>query len=118
VLLIIALLPGEGLESFQKSNKVFYVLFSDNSLHFFSFGVLAWFLCYVYCRVRRVRWPYFRAFVVSVAYGLFIELIQIWIPYRFFSLADLAMDVAGALVALGLYFVFFSEKGTVTFFQG
>ena len=60
--------------------------------------------------VARLAWPVISALWVALAmmvFGLLIEVIQVPLPYRDFSLLDLAADVAG--VALGLvlgHFVF------------
>lgn len=110
LLLVGASVPTEGFRKFQDANVLFSVLFSDYALHFFGFGIMAWLLCYGYHRVKKIRWPYFRAGIVSVAYGFFIELVHILLPYRAFALVDLAMDAAGVLFALVLYFLFLGKK--------
>lgn len=41
--------------------------------------------------------------VFTVSYGLFVELLQLTVPYRSFSALDLLANAAGVLVALGCY---------------
>jgi VanZ family protein len=50
--------------------------------------------------------PYFRAGFFAVAYGLFIELVQVPLPYRHFSLMDLAVDAAGIVAGLIVFYLF------------
>lgn len=41
--------------------------------------------------------------VFTVAYGLFVESLQLAVPYRSFSTADLLANAVGVLVAAGCY---------------
>jgi len=105
-LLVGAMIPGTDFFKLQKANKMFSVLLSDNAFHFFSFGILAWLLCYGYHRAKLSRMPYLRACFFTLAYGLFIELVQIPLPYRFFSVKDLAVDAVGIGVGLFGFYIF------------
>lgn len=111
------MIPERDLMNFRKPHMIFDLLLSDQSFHFFSFGILAWLLCYGYSRTKWSRMPYFRAGFFSAAYGVFIELVQVPLPYRHFSVMDFAVDVAGILLGL---FVFYMFKKLVpgTFLQG
>ena len=100
------MVPGNGFFRFQKANKMFSVLLSDNAFHFFGFGVLAWLLCYGYHRAKLSRMPYVRAGFFTLAYGLFIEFVQIFLPYRSFSMKDFAVDAAGIVVGLFGFYIF------------
>lgn len=56
--------------------------------------------------LARLAWPELKAAwpaVALLAYGLGIELVQAGLPYREFSLADLAADGAGIAVGLALW---------------
>jgi VanZ family protein len=117
LLLAGAMIPGADFLNLQKSNKILSVLFSNYTFHFFGFAILAWLLCYGYHRAKWSRMPYVRAGFFSLAYGLFIELVQIPLPYRFFDLNDLAVDAVGIVVGLFVFHLF-RKMGTVTFFQG
>lgn len=65
----------------------------DKLNHVLAFAVLAWLadLAYPGSGRARSRWT------LLLAYGLAIEVIQGFLPYREFSLADLAADAAGIL---------------------
>ena len=106
LLLVGAMIPEGDFFKLQKANKIFSVLLSDNAFHFFSFGILAWLLCYGYHRAKLSRMPYLRAGIFSLAYGLFIELVQIPLPYRLFSVKDLVVDAAGIVVGLFGFYLF------------
>ncbi|HEC35512.1 MAG TPA: VanZ family protein [Anaerolineae bacterium] len=53
-------------------------------------------------REHRASWV---SLVVSLAYAIFDELHQKFVPGRGFELADVGYDLAGAIVALGLIWV-------------
>ncbi len=118
LLLVGAMIPEADFMRFQKSNKVLDILLSDKSFHFFGFGILAWLLCYGYHRAKWSRMPYFRAGFFAMAYGLFIELLQIPLPYRHCSLLDLAVDAAGILIGLFVFYLFRKDRGQATFYRG
>ena len=105
LLLVGVIVPGEEIEKLQESNKIFSVLFSDKTFHFFGFGILAWLLCHGYHRAKFSRVPYLRAGFFAMAYGFFIELVQIPLPYRIFSMVDFAADVAGIVVGLFVFYL-------------
>jgi VanZ family protein len=70
---------------------------SDKLNHLIAFAVLAGLADGAYPNRRRdpMRWA------PLVAYGLFIEVVQAFLPYRHFSLADLAADALGVLLYAG-----------------
>ncbi len=100
------MVPGTDFLKLQKANKIFSVLLSDNAFHFFGFGILAWLLCYGYHRAKLGRMPYLRAGVFALAYGFFIELVQIPLPYRIFSMKDFAVGAVGIVVGLFVFYLF------------
>lgn len=56
--------------------------------------------------LARLAWPELKAIwpaAALLAYGLGIEVVQAGLPYRDFSLADLAADAAGIAVGLALW---------------
>ncbi|TAN41240.1 MAG: VanZ family protein [Nitrospirae bacterium] len=63
---------------------------SDVLNHFAAFAVLAALLDSAY---RKMGIP--QKILILLGYGLFIEVVQYFIPYRKFSLADLAIDGVG-----------------------
>jgi VanZ family protein len=71
---------------------------SDKRLHLLAFAYLSVAFCWAY-----PRWgsSYFAA-AMLVAYGVFIEAIQAFIPNRFASLSDLFADCIGIAIGLGV----------------
>ena len=103
LLLVGAMIPDRVFKKFHKPQMIFDLLLSDKSFHFFGFAILTWLLCYGYHRTKWSRMPYFRAGFFAMAYGVFIELVQIPLPYRYFSVLDFAADVAGILLGLFVF---------------
>jgi VanZ family protein len=106
LLFVGVVIPDTDIEKLQKSNKVLSILLSDKTLHIVGFGVLAWLLCYGYHKAKWSRMPYLRAGFFSLAYGFFIELVQIPLPYRVFSMIDFAADAVGIVVGLFVFYLF------------
>ena len=69
---------------------------SDKLNHLVAFVVLALLIDWAYPQ-KRIPWKV----ALLSGYGLFIECVQYFLPYREFSLLDLAVDVAG----IGAYFL-------------
>ena len=79
----------------------FGVLGIDKYLHFLAYAGLATVLAYALADSSTDRVA-FVVFLAAVGFGLFVELLQLPIPYRTFSLADAATNALGAtLVAVG-----------------
>jgi len=79
----------------------FGVLGLDKYLHFLAYAGLATALVYALAGTSTERVAVV-VFVAAVAFGLFVELLQLPIAYRTFSLADAATNAAGAsVVAVG-----------------
>lgn len=76
----------------------------DKALHVVGYAVLASALAYATADADRPRWQR-AAFVATatVAYGSAIELLQLLVPYRHASVADLVADAVGAAVVLPWY---------------
>jgi len=69
------------------------VNFSDKLLHFFCFlylTTISWLSRIIY----KELWLY----VIVLAYGILIEIVQIYIPYRSFEFLDIFADFLGILV--------------------
>ena len=98
-----ASISSSPLENLQKSHQILEILLSEFSLHFAGFGLFAWLLCYGYNKGKKPPIPYIRFGLYAFSYGLFIELYQIALPHRHFSVLDLAVDCLGIAVALILF---------------
>jgi len=103
IIFVCCTVPSIGVEKVQKINKFFSLILSDYSMHFFSFGIFALLLCYGFYKAEKITVPFFKIILYSTGYGLFIELFQIPLPYRFFGFNDLVFDFLGAVAAAALF---------------
>lgn len=92
-----------SLVKLQRKSDLFAVIFSDYTFHFLGFGLLAWLLCRGFRGVKKKRVPFIMVGLMSMAYGFFIEVCQIYIPYRTFGYDDLAADAVGVMAGLILF---------------
>lgn len=106
LILVFASVPTGPLEKFQSFPKLIRFFLSDHSLHFFAFGILAALLCFGFYRIKYSSLPYLGIGLASLGFGLFIELYQIVLPYRFFEFYDLISDFLGITLALGIFGIF------------
>ncbi len=95
VVLIGSSIPGSHFSKLSHLNRLFQYLFSDECLHFFLFGFLAWLLCFGYYMAGRKKIPYVRILLLSWGYGILIEAWQAILPFRHFDRRDMLMDLAG-----------------------
>ena len=86
--------------SIQEIETQSLVHFSDKLLHFF---------CYLYLTIiswlSRIIYKELWLYVIVLAYGILIEIIQIYIPYRSFEFLDIFADFLGILA--GIFFINF-----------
>jgi VanZ family protein len=81
-----------------------YVIFRKSG-HFFTYGFMAFLLYRAFRGGGGPRWNpawLVRAAAVAIAYGFVDELLQSFVPHRFGSPFDWAVDCAGILLALAL----------------
>jgi VanZ family protein len=71
---------------------------NDKLQHGLAFGLLALLACLA--MPDRHRWRF--VLPLLLGYGVLIECVQWWLPWREFSLPDLAADLAGLLLVLAL----------------
>ena len=93
-ILLISILSIQEIEIQSSVN------FSDKLLHFFCFlylTIITWLSRIIY----KELWLY----VIVLAYGILIEIIQIYIPYRSFEFLDIFADFLGILA--GIIFINF-----------
>jgi VanZ family protein len=110
-------IPPSSLIRLQRKSGLFAVIFSDYTFHFIGFGLLAWLLCIGFNKARDGKIPYILVGLIAVGYGFFIEVCQIFIPYRTFGLDDLTADAVG--VVAGLFaFCLFKKRGQATLYRG
>ena len=102
-MLVVYSIPTGSLDDLAGRSRLFSILFNDFFLHFLSFGVLAGLFCGAFRISSRHKLSIPLVAGLSVAYGLFIEILQIFLPYRFFSFYDLTADTLGIAVACLLF---------------
>jgi VanZ family protein len=98
--------PTGQVQEAKASHWLLEILLSDFSLHSFIFGAFAGLLCWGFYRTRNSAVPYIRIGLISVGYGLFIEIYQHFLPYRSLRLDDLIADAVGVIVFSFLFKIF------------
>jgi len=74
--------------------------FSDKGNHFIAFGVLTFLILYGY------RVGYYKAFVLMLLYGIWIEVTQLFIVNRYGEVMDVVADVIGIFGAMMIYWIY------------
>lgn len=98
-----------GLSKIQEIHKLLDILFSEYSLHFFGFGIFAILLAWGYYK-KKSSSLLMRAGLLSFCFGFIIEVYQKFLPHRDFSLVDIAVDCAGIVLALGVFWFVIIKK--------
>jgi hypothetical protein len=109
LLLIGASVPSHNLARIKNINRFFDIILSENLLHFFGFGIFAVLLAWGYYK-RNSSGVFLKAGFFSFFFGFMIEVLHYFLPYRSAELKDLALDLAGILVMLGLFWLVFSRR--------
>jgi hypothetical protein len=99
-------LPTSQVQKVRTFHILLDIILSDFSLHFFIFGVFAGLLCWGFHRARNSAVPYIKIGLISIGYGLFIEIYQHFLPYRSLKLDDLIADAVGVVVFSFLFKIF------------
>ena len=77
----------------------------DKLLHFFGFFILEILLLLAF-NYYKIKNKYWASFLIALSIGLFIEVVQLAIPGREFSLLDWAADAGGIFLAMVLSWSF------------
>ena len=84
-ILILAIIPpSEGQIGFP---------YMDKLIHFFAFFILSVATLFAF-QVTRI----FQCILLIICFGICIEVIQYFIPYRSFEILDIIADIIGALI--------------------
>jgi len=78
--------------------------FNDKFNHLIAFIVLSFLAHIAYPKVKKLKWA-----TALFFYGLLIEAVQYFLPYREFSLLDLATDSVGIIAYLIIFWTFFDQ---------
>ncbi|MFW6131078.1 MAG: VanZ family protein [Candidatus Aminicenantaceae bacterium] len=109
LIFIASSLHTEKIQQIQRSNNLFEIIFSDYCMHSFAFGVFAFLLCLAYHKRSPSSFPFLKIGIISISFGLFIEIYQLFLPYRSLKLNDFASDIVGVVLALILFHFFKKE---------
>ncbi|MGH1537576.1 MAG: VanZ family protein [Gammaproteobacteria bacterium] len=82
---------------------------ADKFAHAFAFFVLSMLLLFGY----KLSKPLFTSALVMALFGLFIEVLQRFVPNRMFSMVDFVADLLGIALAL-IFFRMLSNKIAIT----
>jgi VanZ family protein len=94
LIFILSVIPVSGPETDMPVDKV---------EHFIIYGVTAVFF-YRYLRPKTIKAKAgFESVLIAAAYGAAIEVVQYFLPYRSFSMADMAANTLGAVVFCMIY---------------
>ena len=91
-LILLISIVSISILSIQEIEVQSSVNFSDKLFHFFCFlylTIISWLSRIIY----KELWLY----VIVLAYGILIEIVQIYIPYRSFEFLDIFADFLGVL---------------------
>ena len=80
----------------------------DKFAHFISFFAITFLLLSAY----RFNKPYLTSIILLAAFGLAIELVQYYLPYRIFSWVDFIADLIGILAGLVLFKILSPAQAT------
>ena len=83
-------------------HELLEIVLSEYSLHFFGFGVFAILLAWGYYK-KKSSFLLVRAGLLALVFGVFIEVYQYFLPYRDFSIVDMAIDAVGIVLALAVF---------------
>jgi len=78
--------------------------FNDKFNHLIAFGVLSFLSHIAFQTHQSINWA-----IVLFGYGFLIELVQYFLPYREFSLLDLATDLLGIVLYLIIFHPVFNR---------
>lgn len=105
MIFVLSSVPGTIKPEDEEYYRVFIWLPPNiqNLLHIPVFGVLAW-LWYRAFRGEgwRPRYPAVAALLITVAYGFLDEWHQSFVPGRYGSFTDIALDTAGAVLGVAV----------------
>ena len=75
----------------------------DKIVHFALYGLTSILLFKYFIRQTNSRIAFLKAVALASIYGAAMEVVQYFLPYRSFSLGDMAANVAGAFLGCLMY---------------
>lgn len=100
MVLVLSFMPGSVSSSIQHVDKL------EHLVAFFVLSILL-LLAYKFSK------PLFTTAIIMALFGMGIEVVQVYIPNRIFSMQDFLADIVGIVLALLVYRIF-SRKISIT----
>ena len=105
-LFVVASLPGSDLTRIQTMPEGGFLRFflSDPFMHFFTYGLLTGLIYYGNRKSYPDSFPpHLKITILSIGYGIFIEVYQWMLPYRSFGFDDILYNSIGVLTFVSSY---------------
>jgi len=94
MVLVLSVVPASGPKTDLPLDKI---------VHFVLYGLTSILLFRHFMRKTDRRKAFYKAVVLASIYGAAMEVVQYFLPYRSFSLGDMAANAAGAFLACLVY---------------
>jgi VanZ family protein len=94
IILVVSVIPASGPETDLPADKI---------AHFAIYGLTSILLFRYFRKVTTGRSAFYKAVALTIIYGAAMELVQHLLPYRSFSLGDIAANSAGAFLMCLVY---------------
>ena len=101
---ILFTLPGSLASSLRHKFWFLQFLTSDSFVHFAAMALFSAALAFDYLRERKLI-PWLRVMMISLGYGIILEMIQMVIPGRSFDVRDIIFDAGGVIFVLAVLFL-------------
>ena len=100
ILFWLALFGSYALAVLPQDNQPIVTPFSDKGNHFLAFATLTILILYGY------RVSYLKAFILMLAYGIWIEITQLFLVDRYAEVMDVVADVVGIVLGIVLFRIY------------
>jgi VanZ family protein len=94
LVLVVSVLPASGPKTGFQLDKI---------AHFVLYGVTSVLLFRYLARKTNSRNAFYKAVALASIYGAAMEVMQYFLPYRSFSIGDMAANTAGAFLVCLIY---------------
>jgi VanZ family protein len=95
LILIASVMPVSGIDT--------GLLEEDKIAHFVMYGLTAILLFRYFVQKTTFKKAFYMSVAIAAFYGVAMEVVQYFLPYRSFSAGDMAANTTGAFIACLLY---------------
>lgn len=88
IILTVSTAPGSAIEPVGR------LPFASIAAHFGEFLIFGWLLAKAFPKLRN-------PLMISLSYSAITEVLQLYVPGRFFSYSDIALNMAGSIFGIG-----------------